>query len=310
MNRDDKVQARSVRFGSIRAPSVEAWGRHGRLELGSEGILRPGKFGWLRSIAWMIALLVALIFVISLQSIVRSIFPNPQVTLAMAFVCTALAYASYYFLVRWGEHRIPGELSLRNFPVDYLVGLLAGGSLVLIVMGVLWGCGAYQIRPDQWTDWQHDLRETIGTGLLEELLVRLVVFRLLSRAFGIPAGLLISAAAFGAAHLMNPNATISAAVAIAVEAGLLLAGFYFTSGRIWMSVGAHTAWNLTLGGVFGASVSGMTSAGSLLHSAPVPGSSVILTGATFGPEASLPAIILGFAMFLITLWLAPATPRN
>lgn len=287
------------------APAVTAWGRQGALVLGSLGVLRPGKLAWLRALAWMLVLLVVLVATLSLQSVVRSIFPDPNLTLAMAFLCTALAYASYYWLMRWGEQRRPSELALGSLARDYALGLLAGGCLISLVMGCLWLSGLYEIRSGSWFDWAHDVRETIGTGLLEELLARLVIFRLISRAFGIPAGMLTSAAIFGAAHLLNANASIAAALAIAIEAGLLFAGFYFLSGRIWVSAGAHAAWNLTLGGVFGAAVSGMPSDGSLFHSTPVAGSAALLSGGAFGPEASLPAIILGFATFLMTIRLAP-----
>ncbi len=287
------------------APSVAAWGRQGALVLGSLGVLRPGKLAWLRALAWMLALLVVLVAILSLQSVVRSIFPDPNLTLAMAFLCTALAYASYYRLVCWGEQRHPSELALGPLARDYAVGVLAGSCLISLLMGCLWLSGLYAIRPGNWFDWMHDVRETMGTGLLEELLARLVIFRLISRAFGVPAGMLISAAIFGAAHLLNANASIAAAIAIAIEAGLLFAGFYFLSGRIWISAGAHAAWNLTLGGVFGATVSGMPSDGSLFHSTPAAGSAALLSGGGFGPEASLPAIILGFATFLIILKLAP-----
>jgi membrane protease YdiL (CAAX protease family) len=71
----------------------------------------------------------------------------------------------------------------------------------------------------------------------------------------LPAGLIVSALAFGAAHLANPNASLLAAVAIAAEAGLLLGGSYILTGRIWLPAGIHTGWNLMLGGVLGARVS-------------------------------------------------------
>ena len=61
---------------------------------------------------------------------------------------------------------------------------------------------------------------------------------------------------FGALHLANPHASMTAAVAIALEAGLMLAGFYLLTGRIWVSIGVHAAWNFTQGWVFGAAAVG------------------------------------------------------
>ncbi|WP_206245027.1 CPBP family intramembrane glutamic endopeptidase [Novosphingobium terrae] len=282
-----------------------AWNRQSRIILGNKGVLRPGPWMVLRSLLWMIALLIVTGAILSLQSLVTSLIPHATVTVAMAFICTGLGFTAYIALVRQGEKRWPVELSTVGFLREYLAGFLTGGLIIAMTIGFLWLAGGYEIKPGRWTDWPHDLREAIGTGLLEELLARLIIFRLLSRAFGMAAGLLLSAAAFGAAHLSNPHATPLAALAIAVEAGLLFAGFYMLTGRIWMSAGIHAGWNLMLGGIFGARVSGMASDGSLLVSLPRHGSIDALTGGGFGPEASLPAVILGLGAFALIVRFLP-----
>jgi membrane protease YdiL (CAAX protease family) len=48
-----------------------------------------------------------------------------------------------------------------------------------------------------------------------------------------------------------------------VEAGLMLASFYLLTGRLWMSIGVHAAWNFTQGWLWGARVSGIRSHGEL-----------------------------------------------
>ncbi|TCM16559.1 hypothetical protein EDF56_107138 [Novosphingobium sp. PhB165] len=287
-----------------------AWGRQGSIVLGNEGILRNGKWTRARSLGWMVAMLVVVGAILSLQSIVKSLISNDSVTLAMAFVCTFLAYAAYFAMVHYGERRRPSELAVRPLLREYFAGFLVGAAIITTVIGLLWLAGQYDITRGNWSDWGHDLREAIGTGLLEELLARLILFRLLARAFGVPAGFLVSASAFGAAHLANQNSSPLAAFAIAIEAGLLFAGFYFLTGRIWMSAGIHAGWNFLLGGLFGARVSGMTSEGSLLVSMPSLGSADLFTGGAFGPEASIPAIIVGFAAFLLTVRLAPRLSRG
>jgi membrane protease YdiL (CAAX protease family) len=251
----------------------------------------------------MVAMLVVVVTILSLQSAVKSLFPGDATTLGMAFVCTLLAYAAYFAMVRLGEGRWPSELAIGPVLREYLNGFLAGCGIITLVVGSLWLTGQYDISRGNWLDWPHELRETIGTGLLEELLARLILFRLFARAFGLPAGFLVSAAAFGAAHLANQNA--SPLAAIAIEAGLLFASFYFLTGRVWMSAGIHAGWNLSLGGIFGARVSGMTGEGSFLFSLPSHGSSGLITGGAFGPEASIPAIIVGLASFIVTMSIAP-----
>jgi len=282
-----------------------AWGRQGRIVLGDKGILRDGRLAWARSLAWMVAMLVVVVAILSLQPAVKSLFPGDAITLGMAFVCTLLAYAAYFAMVRLGEGRWPSELAIAPLLREYLTGFLAGCGIITIVVGSLWLAGQYDVSRGDWSDWPHDLRESIGTGLLEELLARLILFRLLARAFGLPAGFLVSAAAFGAAHLANQNASPLAAIAIAIEAGLLFASFYFLTGRVWMSAGIHAGWNLALGGIFGARVSGMMGEGSFLVSLPSRDSWGLITGGAFGPEASIPAIIVGLVAFIVTMSIAP-----
>ncbi|HEY0311072.1 MAG TPA: CPBP family intramembrane glutamic endopeptidase [Allosphingosinicella sp.] len=161
----------------------------------------------------------------------------------------------------------------------------------------MWAGGWVSIAGQPVTAIWKAVAESIQSGILEELLFRLVVFRLLWRAFGIWAALGLSALLFGALHLMNPNASLFAAVCIAIEAGLMLAAFYILTGRLWVSIGVHAGWNFTQGWVFGAAVSGTSNfAGGPLSFHPVPGVAPILSGAGFGPEASLAGLAVGTAV--------------
>ena len=87
----------------------------------------------------------------------------------------------------------------------------------------------------------------------------------------------------------QPGATVVSTLAIALEAGVLLAAAFMLTRRLWMAIGLHAAWNFTEGGVFGASVSGGTPYGLLrsrFTGAP------LLSGGAFGPEASIVAVVL------------------
>ena len=271
------------------------------LALGEAGALAPGRWRWARTLGWAVVMLACLMLVLSAPALARKALVPHAALVAIALGSLVAAYAVYAALVRFGERRSVSELALAPLPRDLVIGLLIGLGMFTLVFASLRLLGVYTLAPGDWTDWGHDLRETLATGLVEELLVRLVLFRLLMRAFGMWPALIGSALLFGGAHLMNANATWVAALAIAIEAGLMLAAFYLLTGRIWMSVGVHAAWNFTQGAIFGARVSGQTGTGSLFVSAPVPGSSVALSGGAFGPEASLPAVVIGLAIFLIVL---------
>ncbi|GBQ91363.1 putative metal-dependent membrane protease [Acetobacter nitrogenifigens DSM 23921 = NBRC 105050] len=268
----------------------------------ASGVIGPGHWQKLRILGWMLALLVSIMIELGLQSAIRSfVSTNPMIVLTAAFVTLALAYATYVALVRYGERRPLRELALRPALRELTGGITIGCGIMSVVVIGLYCMGIASIHPSNWSDWSHDIREALGTGFLEELLARLIIFRLLSCAFGLSAGVAISALLFGAAHLHNPSATILSAAAIAIEAGLLLSGFYIATGRIWVSVGAHAGWNFTLGAIFGAPVSGMPSQGSLLLTRFDPTAPVWLTGGAFGPEASILTVGAGLIVFTGTV---------
>jgi len=236
-----------------------------------------------------------------MQSIVRSFSANPTLVLAMAFVTVAFAYGAYAALVRQFEQRQLFERAIGALPMELVGGIVLGALMMTFIVGILAISGGYDLSPAHWTDWPHDIREAIGTGFLEELLARLVLFRLLASAFKARTALLLSALIFGGAHLANPHASIVSAAAIAAEAGLMLAGFYLLTGRIWMSIGVHAGWNFAQGAIFGTPVSGMPSDGSLFSGTPHASAPAWWTGGSFGPEGSLIAITVGLAAFLVTL---------
>ncbi|GAA0657928.1 hypothetical protein FHT00_002198 [Sphingomonas insulae] len=267
------------------------------IDMGDAGVLAPGRFRAVRAIVWMVLLFGVASFLL---------FPGwlrvPALYRDMArVVTTILAYAAYAVAVHRGERRGPVEIAPRPLLPELAAGLAIGAGMFALVFAILRFAGAYTIAAGVWNDWPSDLLDALRTGFAEELLLRLIVFRLLMRAVGMWPALTLSALLFGALHLANPHASYVAAVAIVVEAGLMLAAFYLLNGRIWMAVGVHAAWNFVQGPVFGARVSGGTDAGSAFVSAPVAGTPDWLSGGAFGPEASLPAVIVGFAVFVVVL---------
>jgi uncharacterized protein len=270
------------------------------IALGDAGVLAPGRWRWARALGWLVLLgAVAILTSLLLPGLKSALHLSGWPVRVVATAQLLATFAAYALLVRFGERRSVQELAPRAAG-DLLVGLAIGAGLFTLVFAAIRLGGGYTLAPGRWTDWDGDLFQMTHVGFFEELLARAIIFRLLMRAAGVWPAIVVSSLLFGAGHLGNPNATVLSAAAIAVEAGTLLAGFYLLTGRLWMSIGAHIAWNVAQGPVFGASVSGHPEVGSVFASAPVAGAPAWLTGGAFGPEASVPAMLACLVAFALT----------
>jgi CAAX protease family protein len=209
---------------------------------------------------------------------------------------------SYWVLVRLIEGRAVTELSARHAVPELFIGMLIGAGFISSVMGVLYFAGVFEINGVRSVDvLAAPLIAAIATGFIEEIALRGVIFRIIEEWLGTWISLLFSAALFGALHLGNDNATLVAALAIALEAGVLLAAVYMVTRRLWVVIGLHAGWNFTLGGIYGGAVSGFAQEGLL--DATIAGPELI-TGGAFGVEASVVTIVIGLALALFFLFRA------
>ena len=284
--------------------AFEHWGVP--VALGDRRVLYPGMLRWLRALGWMVLLtfLCAMSFGLPFAGL-DAILPNSgPITVASNAICAVLALGVYALLVWFGEARAPAELALKAALPGLFWGLLIGVAMFSAVMGIMSVFGLYDIV---WSGpapaWQ-SAASSIESGVLEELITRAIILRLLWRAFGPWVAFAVSAAFFGASHLANPNSSPFAALCIAVEAGIMLGAFYALTGRLWVSIGVHAAWNFTQGYLFGAAVSGTDFGPAIARSTARPGFADYLTGGGFGPEASLPALFVGTAVGVLVLWMA------
>lgn len=198
--------------------------------------------------------------------------------------------SAYRGLVHSTERRRAEELSVRG-AIPYLVlGTMIGSALFSAVMLYLGRAGAAQFAAFGWSQavpFMFALSVLSGVG--EELIFRGGVYRLAEERFGTTLAIVISGAFFGLIHAGNPGATPASTAAIALEAGVLLAAAYAAVRSLWLPIGLHFAWNFTEGGVFGAAVSGHPVKGLMNVHLSGPD---YLTGGRFGPEASVPAVII------------------
>ncbi|HZJ55945.1 MAG TPA: CPBP family intramembrane glutamic endopeptidase [Myxococcaceae bacterium] len=200
-----------------------------------------------------------------------------------------------------GKRPRDAGLGLRGAVSQTTRGFFVGALLLTVVTGVLALAGCYQLVG--WASLpEGTTREALfgrvvllflAVAIFEEVAVRGILFRQLEQAIGTWLAIVVSALFFGFGHRGNPAATWISSVAIAIEAGGLLAAAYVATRSLWLPIGMHWAWNLFEGPVWGSRVSGNDVA--VLADARFPGPA-LLTGGAFGPEAGLPAMVLGVAL--------------
>jgi uncharacterized protein len=173
---------------------------------------------------------------------------------------------------------------------DLAFGVLLGAALFSTVVLELAAGGFYRVVGVHVTgDLAIAAVLLIADAVIEELLFRGVIFRLIEEWTGTWIALAVSAAIFGFAHAGNPGATWFSSLAIALEAGVLLGLAFVVTRNLWFPIGLHFAWNFFEGPVYGSQVSGHALLTSAL-AARVTGPA-IFTGGSFGPEAGLCAIV-------------------
>jgi len=274
------------------------------LDLGARRVLHPGPLRWLRSLGWGAVLFVLFTLVYALLGLATEpgqMGFSPPLNALLTVGISALGLALYAVLVRGGEGQWPSELAWKQAAPELLIGLTVGAAMMSVVVAALLVSGLYEIAGPRAASPWNMITVAIASGFFEELMFRAILLRLLMRAFGLWPALTLSAAFFGYVHLGNDNATPAAAMAIAIEAGLMLAAFYLLTGRLWMAIGVHAAWNFTQGWIWGARVSGIEVTESLYLSQPRASAPDWLSGGGFGPEASLPAMIVGSAVAVLVL---------
>lgn len=214
---------------------------------------------------------------------------GPLQALAATVMAAATMLIVYAALVFYIERREVSELAPRHMVRELSLGLLLGFGLYSACMLILMARGNYRI--DGLRDWHillAGMATALATGVFEELVFRGGVFRLAQEWFGSWIALIVSSLVFGFVHWGAEGATLQGLVSISLWAGLLLSATYLLTGRLWLGIGLHAAWNYTQGTVYSGIVSGSAPPEGFFKST-LQGSEW-LTGGVFGVEASLVAL--------------------
>ena len=214
----------------------------------------------------------------------------------IAAVATLYAFKKYLsWYVENGE-----SLSFRGKARMMGVGWAVSVVNFLAIIVCLFLCGYYRIVTVEFDvasqlSW---LSLFLLVGVVEEVVFRGILFRLITDKWNIAVGLTTSSLLFGLAHLGNPGATLWAALAIALASGWLFGMAYAYHQTIWVPVGMHWAWNYLEGGVFGCAVSGTPLNYRPLITPKISGTD-LLSGGAFGPEASIICVAIGIGISIV-----------
>ena len=183
------------------------------------------------------------------------------------------------------------------------VGILLGAGMQLVANVLLWASGSAHVIG--YAGLHSDLQIVVvaiaillPAAFVEEMSFRGYILQNVWEEWGLVPAIVVSSIGFAVLHMLNPHwreqllLTIAGLVMFALWACMSL---LFTK-SLWLALGAHMAWNLFEGPVFGLPLSGLDMPVPTVVRQIVTGPQW-LTGGSFGPEAgvsSLVALIIGF----------------
>jgi membrane protease YdiL (CAAX protease family) len=225
-------------------------------------------------------------------------------------IATALISALFanWLALRIYEGRHLPELGLwwnRRSADNLAFGLLGGvgsASLAMAPPLVLGAAHLARTPSDQpsFSTWIFVIFLLIAGAVAEELLFRGYGFQLLLAYAGPYATIVPVGVVFALLHSSNPNATWFG-LANTAGFGILFGYAYLRSRDLWLPIGLHFGWNLTLP-LFGANLSGLRIKVTGYEMSWTAGT--LWSGGDYGPEASLLTSMVLLALFAY-LWKAP-----
>ena len=254
-----------------------------------------------------------LVFRQGLLPLFEAVF-QPRPELLSVFRRTGIlvtAVAGYWAFVHWHEKRQATELHLR--PIPLMLGGASGAAMVAVPMAVLFALGVYEaVLFRGASPALPGVAALIGiAAILEELVYRCLLFRLLERTWGTKWALAVQAVAFALQHLENvEQGGISDVVTMMVSVtvtGLLWGAVFVLARNLWVVAAHHAAWNFTI------LLSGMPLSGIEDWRKVAPLESRVagpdwLTGGMFGPESSL--LVMASTTVAVVLLLRAARRRG
>jgi hypothetical protein len=285
------------------APSASPfWRSPQRWFLGPDDLLRPI---WRALLFLLVAILVLVLVQVTLKRI------SPGKTSDLALNVTYVVLNAGLLLLSWAFLKLLDRRSFRSlglWPYGRWALELSGGfglgvalmlltALAMAILQVLTVHGT-NLGAGAATGFLGSALFLLLAATFEEVAFRGYVFQRLVDSWGKLGAIIALSALFGAAHITNEGST-PLSTANTILAGALLAVAYLKTRGLWLPIGLHWSWNLTMGPVLGLPVSGHR-IGPGLCVLEVSGADW-LSGGAYGPEGT---VVLTVVCTAAVFWLA------
>ncbi|MBS9778748.1 MAG: CPBP family intramembrane metalloprotease [Campylobacteraceae bacterium] len=258
------------------------------------------------AIPLLIALLLSAIFPEIFNLLVGLVLPSTEeqtVSLA-SFVEMVLSISMCFLLILWTSKLKFKDIGLETKGAFFkiLIGIACGFATISTVTFLINIFGGVQ------TSYTFEMKflphMILGLvffaiqGTYEELIYRGYLMPHFSKAMGIVPSILLTAMLFTVLHALNPGMTIMPVINLML-AGIVFSLAYYLTGSLWLVGFSHGVWNYSQSFIYGSSVSGLNTQGTVFKAVAIENQTLI-SGGIFGFEGSVITSIVGVAI-IITL---------
>lgn len=220
------------------------------------------------------------------------------------YVSVVVLLVSYAILFRIYEKREIRELSKTNVGKELFGGFLFGFSVLSFVILILYSLGYYSAEGIFGFSYLlAPLSFLIIAALIEEVLFRLVIYRITEKWLGTYPALLLISIIFTVPHLLNDNVTLLS-VLLLLTFGFAHSIMYTYTKRLWLPFAFHLGWNFAQP-FYGSNLSGTEEAHIINSNFDGP---VLLIGSDFGIEDSI--LSIAFLLILCIVFLKLSIKEN
>jgi membrane protease YdiL (CAAX protease family) len=256
------------------------------------------------------ALFASLLGGVSFDSLMSGQISNHLTILGQGLTAGTLGVLFVFLITRFLWRR-PWDWIRLHFNLRLLVyGFLIGAVMTVLTLLAVYIFGAIRIvsAPERFSIGQliavllGSCGLVVFTAIAEEVVFRGMAVREWALGWGWPVAIVLGGIYFGIVHIIGliPNIGVVDILWIIIAASfanLVFVALYMRGRSLWLPIGYHMGWNFCLNVVVGATMSGKGSPLGLWVT-EISGPALV-TGGTFGVEASVVTIVLSLVLSLI-----------